>query len=470
MPLDDGRFTACQIVAIDDEGPTVADLCWIGETAPPLDELRAAPPLRLDHHSWQGQIAWRRVVPPSPPPATWRSLGVLPVPTLARCETYADWTNAGQGLVSQARWDALPEVARRAYKATPYPSMAEVELDLGATKLKTRAHASSVDLSTGDAKVRWAELDRLPRLIEITYAGTDAAILEHVRARPMIGTLGWSGHRLREVDLRGTNLVEVSTRVDEPLRLVLPATVRALRVAGNASLLTVAHPDDGRTLQLELVGDVDGAVRGLPALRQISVSLASRVAIAPLLAYPALAQLRVHGDVVEVPDPEHLAALRALRVLELWHAYRLDVEKLPPTHDAWPELERVSVDGFRKADAARWKACFSGVRSFELRGGKTDSYLAANLDNPFRDWADRSPARGRRASAAWRKARVALVDGLPRAEAGVLLRAFVDAFNAFDDVDTVDREEIGEAFFGLAHAAGIGDDEAASWFDEWRDF
>ncbi len=470
VPLDDGRFTACQILAIDAEGPIVADLRWIGAVAPALDALRETPLLQADHHSWRGEIAWRRVVPASLPPVTWRSLGVLPVSTQAVCNSYAGWRNVGREIVAQARWDALPEAARRAYKATPYPSRAAIELDLGATKLTMRTHASSAKLSSGDASVRWSELDRLPRLSEIDYAGTDGALLEYVCARPMIDTLGWSGHGRAELDLRGTNLVEVRTSVDAPLRLLLPSGVRALRVTGDPSLLTVVHPTDGRTLELELYGDVRGAPLGIPALRHLSIVLARRVAIAPLLAFPALTHLRVHGEVVEVPDPEQLAGLRALRQLAVFQCYRLDVAKLPRAAEAWPDLERVSIDGFRKVDAARWKACLAGVRTVELRGGKTDAYLAANLDNPFRDWADRSAARGRKATAAWRRARGALVEGLPRDACEAVLRAFVDGFNAFDDVDTIDREEIGEAFFGLARAAGIPDAEAASWFDAWRDF
>ncbi len=140
---------------------------------------------------------------------------------------------------------------------------------------------------------------------------------------------------------------------------------------------------------------------------------------------------------------------------------------------AWPFLKRVRVDGFRKADAARWKACFAGVATVELRKGKTDARLAANFGNPFREWVDRSPVIARAATGACRKARSAIGEGVSKKEAEKILRTMVEAFNALDDkhgLDTVDCEEIGEAFFQLASDAGVTEDDATDWFDRWRNF
>ncbi|MCE9574371.1 MAG: hypothetical protein K8W52_14585, partial [Deltaproteobacteria bacterium] len=145
----------------------------------------------------------------------------------------------------------------------------------------------------------------------------------------------------------------------------------------------------------------------------------------------------------------------------------------PIAAQAWPALTRVSIDGYRTADAARWKACFAGVADLELRGGKTDEWLAANLDNPFCDWIDRDAAVGKRAAAAWRTARAALGAGVTAAAASRVLKAFVAVFNAIDaktGIDTIDREEIAEAFIGLASEAGLDPAVAEARLDEWRDF
>ncbi len=476
VPLDGGRWTACQVVGVNDGRPCVVGLRWLGDALPSLDALRDAPALRVDHHNWRGALDWR-YVETAAPPAHLRAVGVLPVPELGACSSYGTWGGVGQQIELQASWDALPEAARCAYKDAPVGPGTEVELDLGPARVSPRVAASEVHVRAGDAPVRWGELDRLPRLTAISYAGSDLAVLAHLRARPLIRKLSWSQHGRDAIDLRGTHLAEVGVEVLAPLTLTLPPEVRELRVSGDASRLTVVQPGDGDGLTVTVGPGADGRtrlpVRGLPALRALRVVNAATVEVAALAAHPALTHLYLHGDAVRVPDVEALAALRALRVLELVHGYGVDAARLPVAAQAWPALERAVVDGYRKPDAPRWKAALAGVASVELRGGKTDTWLAANLDNPFRDWVDRSPSVGKRAAAAWRAARTAIGDGVGRRDAERALRSLVDAFNrldARDGLDTVDREEIGEAFFALATRAGVDDPTAAAWFDRWRDF
>ena len=476
VPLDDGRWTACQVVGVTDGRPCVASLGWLGDGPPSLAALRGASVLRIDHHNWQGAIDWHHVEA-SPPPGHVRTVGVLPVPDLGPCSVYGGWASVGQQVGLQARWDALPEATRRAYKAAPQGPGTEIELDFGTGRERVRVATSDVTVRDGEAAVRWAELDRLPRLTAITYAGTDAEVLAQVRARPLIGKLSWAKHGRSAIDLRDTNLVEVGVEVLAPLTLTLAAQVHALQVSGDASLLTVVQPGDGQRLSLTVTAGADGhprlPARGLPALRALRVVNAATVEVAALAAHPRLTRLCLLGEVVRVPDIEGLAALRALRVLELIHGYGIDAARVPLAALAWPALERVVVDGYRRSDAARWKAILAGVASVELRGAKTDAWLAANLANPFRDWVDRAPAVGRKAAAAWRAARAAIGDGVVGSEAERILRTLVDVFNRIDakhGIDTVEREEVGAAFFALAALAGIDDGAAEAWFDRWRTF
>ncbi len=476
IPLDDGRWTACQVVPTSGPTPCVASLRWVGAAPPSLAELADAPYLRVDHHNWKGALQWHHVEA-TPPPGDFRVIGVRSAADLGPCSAHGSWRGFGLHVALQARWDALPEAVRRAYKAAPQGPGTEIELDLGTARRQVRVATSRIDVADGDAPVRWAELDRLPHLTELSYAGVDDQVLAYVRGRPLIGTLSWSRHGRSAIDLRGTNLLEVAVEVVAPLTLTLPREIRELRVSGDASLLTVVQPGDGRALSVSVGPAADGRthlpVRGLPALRALRVVNAATIEVAPLVAHPALTHLYLHGTAVRIPDVEALAALPALRTLELIHCYGIDAARVPIAAAAWPALERASVDGYRKPDAARWKACLAGVATVELRGGKTDAWLAANLDNPFRDWVDRSPAVGKRAAAAWRTARTAIGDGVSRADAERILRTLVGVFNVIEGetgIDTIDREEIAEAFFGLAENAKIAGDTAEAWFDAWREF
>ena len=90
------------------------------------------------------------------------------------------------------------------------------------------------------------------------------------------------------------------------------------------------------------------------------------------------------------------------------------------------------------------------------------------------------PELSRRYAALWNEERGVLtaeaVTAVPLGpEQKAALRAFVEAFNAMDgrgrlELDTIRREEIGEAFLQLAAGAGLDEDEAGRWFDGWRDF
>jgi hypothetical protein len=72
------------------------------------------------------------------------------------------------------------------------------------------------------------------------------------------------------------------------------------------------------------------------------------------------------------------------------------------------------------------------------------------------------------------------VDALPTdpqdraAAAEPILRSFVQQLNRIDErydlIDTLRREEAGDAFIDLAARAGVPTDLADQWFDDWRDF
>jgi hypothetical protein len=105
--------------------------------------------------------------------------------------------------------------------------------------------------------------------------------------------------------------------------------------------------------------------------------------------------------------------------------------------------------------------------------------LAANLTNPLRDWADDDPRGGAAACKAYATA-VRAVDALATdtpdrtTAAEPILRNFVQQLNRIDQrydlIDTLRREEAGDAFLDLAARAGVPTELADQWFDHWRDF
>ncbi|MEV0721056.1 hypothetical protein [Asanoa sp. NPDC050611] len=105
-----------------------------------------------------------------------------------------------------------------------------------------------------------------------------------------------------------------------------------------------------------------------------------------------------------------------------------------------------------------------------VSGAKSESWLDANIDNPFMDWVEDSKPFGAAACKAYAKAVKALdaADSPERTEAA--LRGFVADLNAVQKkyglIDTMNREHAAEVFTDLAARAGVPEDSAEAWFED----
>ena len=110
----------------------------------------------------------------------------------------------------------------------------------------------------------------------------------------------------------------------------------------------------------------------------------------------------------------------------------------------------------------------TGVR-LSITGAKDDAWLEANLNNPFRDWAETDERAGAAASKAYATALRAV-----RKQPASALRALVDQLNRIEAryavIDETRRDQAGAAFADLAARAGVPAELAVRWFNEWREF
>jgi hypothetical protein len=129
---------------------------------------------------------------------------------------------------------------------------------------------------------------------------------------------------------------------------------------------------------------------------------------------------------------------------------------------AWPDLRDFAASNIDH-DAGRdlrrqLKAC--PLPHASVTRLRTAEWFERDHGLPFSAWP---AATARRATRAFRAAEAA---GDP--ETGI--RAFVHAINDLPGIDTIEREDVGEAVALLAARAEIGEDLALSWFDADRDF
>ncbi|MGC5054707.1 hypothetical protein ACLQ2S_25015 [Micromonospora sp. DT48] len=487
MRLSDGGFGACQVTGVEGRVTSAYALRWHSVDRPSLDELRGVEPLTLDHHAHDGRLAhlsigsWHAV----PPGFTW--IGSLPVsegvPVLSN--TYSGWQSLADDVVRQRRWDReLPAAVKAAYRAAT--TRGQVDVDFGAGAVTLGAATPRLDLSgegsmrvPSSGPVQWSALDQLPRCTALTWAGPDRGLARALADHPIVSSLTWRDAP-PGVDLTDTGLHHLSLAGTDVREVRLPRGLHGLELAAVDRGQTVYAADNGRWLHLTLTGaDAETTVpTGLHGVREVALNGSGTMSAAALEELKELESLRIFwrkppGRLV---DAAALASLTHLAVIELVDGYGLDADTLPDL----ASLTQLSISGLPRSISPALKARYRGtwVR-LVIEGARPDTWLAANLNNPFRDWVDDDARGGAAACKAYASA-VRTIDKLPQDhggradEAEAALRKLVEALNSIDQkyevIDTLRREEAFDAFMELAARAGVPAHLADQWFDEWRDF
>lgn len=394
-------------------------------------------------------------------------------------EAYGDWSVPLRDVANQREWDRLPPAIRAAYRMPTGRDTFTIDLGAGPVTLDTALGRLDPQLQRiplpADGPIDWSFLDRLPRCTEITWSGPDRGLTAALESRPSITSLAWSGAP-PTLDLEATRIHHLYATGPSLRTIRLPPRAHTLQLGEVATACTVSATGEGRWLHLTLTHPARKAPHGLSQVRRVTLLGAGVLSAAALTESTAIHSLRLHWSAPpgRLDAPESLLALPGLRLIEMFDAYGIHADTIPDL----PLLSHLDVYGLRGSVARALRSRFrrTGVE-LTVRGAKSDTWLAANLDNPFRDWADDSPRAGAAACKAYATA-LRAVGGLPPNHeftlAEPLLHDLVTKLNALDEkyeiIDTIRREQAGDAFTLLATRAGVPTEIADHWFDTWRDF
>jgi hypothetical protein len=253
------------------------------------------------------------------------------------------------------------------------------------------------------------------------------------------------------------------------LTIVLPTTTSTFTAHGDLSRLRAEAAADGTCPHLYFYPDTrtsrDAAPVELPPLPSLGAATSVYVGVKPLrqpfdcgslLQFPDLTVVRLLGQ---------LTNLKALA--ELPHLQRLQLGDCPdltglPSLTTWPGLRDVDVSNI---DAAAGRDLRQQLKERQLprasvTGLRTAEWFEQDYGLPFSAWP---AATARRATKAFRAAEAA-----NDPEKGI--RAFISAINDLPGINTIEREDAGEAVALLAARAKISQARALRWFDADRDF
>jgi len=437
----DRRFGACQVIGETKSGREtqveLATLDYLEKKKPTLADAKGMRVMRQDWGFWSGDPA--RVFVPARVPWWAELVGVLPVLETfdEECGSYGLWQSA------TASWSRDAWKAREKVKAADDP----IEIE-GVTK-----H---------------------PTMEQYRYERSDARFVDYIVQRKIREAV-WKVGGLKTIDLSRSIIAELTLEIgDAPLALHVPSTLEKLTIVGPAHRVTVAGGAFAFPFRLRIVSPtIVGPPKGMESVQLVDYSALRETDSAALSKYSGLSELILRGAPGYLRDARGLAKLKTLRELSIYELYDLDVARWPAS---WPALDGIDIQGIEQTDAATLKKALKGIGTVEIHRARGAKWVEENLGNPLRGWEDDNRAFGRAASAAWKKAKVASTKAgakTKKADAKAILDTFVKTLNRLGQkqlIDTLRREQAGDAYFGIARGMGVSDADAEKWFDAIRDF
>lgn len=461
----------------------VMTLDWTGQHMPDAAELDAMRPAHFDFMFWNAHRQHLWINPPVP--RRFQHVGRREPLVQENVKTYGGQWPDGAMHYLQRRWNGIDADIRSRFKAAAHGGQIDntVVLDMdqfpvtrATRRLGTQALLQAVAQAQSQSQAQPHPLsifDALPVLTAIEATAPIPGLLPWLRTRPIINELVLSGQNLPVIDLRGTNLMRASVDVTGVRELYLNDGLSILTLTGTASPDLVIHAEDGGrwlTLYLQAAAPVWS---GLPALRALHLHGVKTLEAGDIArAFPQLDDLRVSGAPGVVNGLERLADLGALESLTLTDVFPPDGTQLPGPA-AWPQLESLWLASVPAALAASVKAAYKAEvkrgLSLSVRQPRKPDWLAANLDNPFREWDGSehiTAAQAKKAATLYRKAHADALkqaaelatQPAPLADAlRAIVLAYTKGFNTLDRrtgfIETVERDQIYVALMSILDAA-----------------
>jgi len=320
----------------------------------------------------------------------------------------------------------------------------------------------------------------------LNYYGNDSGFFAWSQRRS-IEQFSWAPAfaDARAIDAGAADIHALHLLLDElsgQLQLTLPAC-NSLSLSGDLSRFAAAGQAPHSLSLLPTLsrrrGDAPYVLPELGPLQQVrSLSLhagplGQPISLAGIERFAALESLSLWGGFCDWPA---LAKLSSLDNLEI--RFAPDLDGLPPLA-SWPKLDRFIAYNVEEAAGKALKAQIKAraklrewsdyVSVSQLR---KPEWWQREYGRPFAGWSGRA---AKSANAAYDTALLALESAQDAAAVEAAIRAFASGFNQAKGIETVEREDIGEAVWQFSQLAcvvalGVSEEQALQWFDQARDY
>ena len=451
-------YVSAQIVVKDDSIGTIAVLLDIfSKEVPTLDALKRAKPFVLDHHYWNttnfylytGELwAFNPIFIGNSTP--------IDTPTNEHLSTFGM-----EQFSLQYQWNQLPDAFKKSFKEQS-PRNKTIKI----TRSENKDFYTSL-------------LQEKPLAYEVKSCIFDAQLQSFLKENQQVSDLELEEVDEAIVDISSSGIYSIVIRDSHIEKIVLNRYIQTLYTLGDFSTIKeIVCPFEGELLHLGLSNFNSGYLKfkGLREVRSLSIFLLKNysVDIAEIAnTFPNLEFLKINGQNASLRNIEALAKLQHLESVWLSDLYDFDsfVKKTE-----MPNLRSISLWSVPKVVADKVKKEFKGIDELEIKQARTDEWIKANLDNPLRNWDGREgtkPSVAKKAMKAYTDAYKKLSGNKNKDEAVTTLQNFIAIFNEIDKkhhIDTLEREEIWEAFKILAELTPLSVNEIEDIFEDLRDF
>lgn len=451
-------YVSAQIVVKDDSRGTIAVLLDIfSKEVPTLDALKKAKPFVLDHHYWNttnfylytGELwAFNPIFIGNSTP--------IDTPTNEHLSTFGM-----EQFSLQYQWNQLPDAFKKSFKEQS-PRNKTIKI----TRSENKDFYTSL-------------LQEKPLAYEVKSCIFDAQLQSFLKENQQVSKLELEEVDEAIVDISASGIDDIVIRDSHIEKIVLNRYIQTLYTLGDFSTIKeIVCPFEGELLHLGLSNFNSGYLKfkGLREVRSLSIFSDKNysVDIAEIAnTFPNLEFLKINGQNASLRNIEALAKLQHLESVWLSDLYDFDsfVKKTE-----MPNLRSISLWSVPKVVADKVKKEFKGIDELDIKQARTDEWIKANLDNPLRNWDGREgtkPSVAKKAMKAYTDAYKKLSGNKNKDEAVTTLQNFIAIFNEIDKkhhIDTLEREEIWEAFKILAELTPLSVNEIEDIFEDLRDF
>jgi hypothetical protein len=442
-------YVTVQVTAVEvrdkDRLAAVVALDWVGAEPPSRDQLSGLRPQVFDFLFWDADVEHLWV--PARVPRGYRYIGTSEPVLSGDLHNYGGWPT-GRRMWAQRRWERIPQDVRDRFKAALRDNDRTIVMEIAGRKL-TRA-LRGLDAARLNAVADHARFDGFPLLTDVSTDRPVPGLFHFLRRQRLIYKAELRSHGERVVDLRGTHLTDLILDVTGVEEVHLNDDLEDLSLVGAPEPgLRVHAEDDGRWLSLSLPDGMPTPWAGLDALRSLSIHQAREVDAQTIARrFPNLTDLRIWGAPGYLRQVAGLSEL-PLATLMLKDVFGYRAEEFPT---GLPELETLWLTSIPADVAAAVKTAYRGKPDLDLdvRQPRKPEWLAANVDNPFRDWdgSDRiTAAQAKKAATLYRTSHTAALKATTVTELTEIATTFVEGFNKLDSgfVDTMARDQIMDA-------------------------